>query len=89
MNIFRQYMATRSKHWKATKRLTFIMVLLWIVFGILFPYVFTDYLNQYRMAGFQLGFWMTMQGSIITFVVLLFVYSILMDRIDKKYKRKS
>jgi len=51
-------------------------------FGILF----VDELNTIRMGGFKLGFWFAQQGSIYVFVLLIFVYVRLMNKLDKKYK---
>jgi len=34
---------------------------------------------------FKLGFWFAQQGSIYTFVVIIFVYVYLMNRLDRKY----
>ena len=38
------------------------------------------------LGGFPLGFWFAHQGAIYFFVVLIFVYVFLMNRLDKKYK---
>jgi putative solute:sodium symporter small subunit len=45
-------------------------------------------LNQFKIAGFKLGFWFAQQGSIYVFVILIFVYIFLMNRLDKKYNLK-
>jgi putative solute:sodium symporter small subunit len=42
-------------------------------------------LDQIRIGGFKLGFWFAQQGSIYVFVILIFVYVFLMNRLDKKY----
>jgi putative solute:sodium symporter small subunit len=47
--------------------------------------LFRDQLNTIRVGGFKLGFWFAQQGSIYVFVVLIFVYVRLMNRLDKKY----
>ena len=40
------------------------------------------------MGGFKLGFWFAQQGSIYIFVLLIFVYVFLMNRLDKKYHKE-
>ena len=50
-------------------------------FGILL----VDELNNLRIGAFKMGFWFAQQGSIYTFVVLIFVYVWLMNRLDKKH----
>ena len=42
-------------------------------------------LNQYYIGGFPLGFWFAHQGSIYAFVILIFVYVFLMNKLDKKF----
>lgn len=41
-------------------------------------------LNYIRLGGLPLGFWMAQQGSILVFVVLIFIYAIEMDKLDRK-----
>jgi putative solute:sodium symporter small subunit len=50
-------------------------------FGILLK----DQLDKFSIGGFKLGFWFAQQGSIYVFVILIFVYVWLMNRLDKKY----
>lgn len=45
--------------------------------------LFVDTLNRVRIGGFQLGFWFAQQGSIYVFVILIFVYVRLMNRLDR------
>jgi len=42
-------------------------------------------LDTIKIGGFKLGFWFAQQGSIYSFVILIFVYVWLMNRLDKKY----
>tara|TARA_B100001113_G_scaffold45816_1_gene32497 strand:+ start:376 stop:528 length:153 start_codon:yes stop_codon:yes gene_type:complete len=48
-----------------------------------------DQLNQIQMAGFKLGFWFAQQGAIYVFVILIFVYIYLMNRLDQRFKNKD
>jgi putative solute:sodium symporter small subunit len=50
-------------------------------FGILW----SETLDQIQIGGFKLGFWFAQQGSIYVFVILIFIYVFLMNRLDKKY----
>ena len=47
--------------------------------------LFRDVLNEFKIGGFKLGFWFAQQGSMYVFVVLIFVYVRLMNKLDKKY----
>mgnify|MGYP001993126899 CR=1 FL=1 len=51
-------------------------------FGILL----VEYLNEFQIGGFPLGFWFSQQGSIYIFVILIFIYIYLMNKLDKKFK---
>jgi putative solute:sodium symporter small subunit len=51
------------------------------VFGILL----VEELNTIRIGGFQLGFWFAQQGAIYVFVILIFVYIRLMNKLDKDF----
>ena len=42
-------------------------------------------LNRFYIGGFPLGFWFAQQGSIYVFVVLIWVYAIWMDHLDRRY----
>jgi len=48
-----------------------------------------DFLDSFRIGGFKLGFWIAQQGSIFVFVVLIFVYIRLMDKLDDEYNLNS
>lgn len=72
-------------YWK--KNLTYLSVLLGIWFLVSFGagILFVDWLDQFQFFGFKLGFWFAQQGSIYVFVVLIFVYVLLMNRLDRKH----
>jgi putative solute:sodium symporter small subunit len=44
-----------------------------------------DQLDQFRIGGFRLGFWIAQQGAIYVFVIEIFVYAWLMNRLDRKF----
>jgi len=74
-----------AAHWRTTVRYLIVFIVCWFAVGLLFPILIVEQLNQFRVGGLPLGFWFAMQGSTITFIVLLFVYSHLMNKLDKKY----
>jgi putative solute:sodium symporter small subunit len=47
--------------------------------------IFVDELNKIRIGGFKLGFWFAQQGAIYGFILIIFIYTILMNRLDKKF----
>jgi len=46
--------------------------------------LFVDSLDHIRLFGFKLGFWFAQQGAIYVFVVIIFLYVLLMNRLDQK-----
>ena len=75
----------QAAYWK--RNLSYIGVLLAIWAGVSYgaAILLADVLDRVRVFGFPLGFWFATQGSIITFVVLVFVYVKLMNDLDRKY----
>lgn len=79
-------MSRSSKsYWK--KNLFYLTVLLgiWFLVSYGFGILLKDQLDKFSIGGFKLGFWFAQQGSIYVFVILIFVYVWLMNRLDKKY----
>lgn len=81
-------MLTQEKataYWKENLGYLLILLLVWFIVSYGFGIFFADTLNQFRIGGAKLGFWFAQQGSIYVFVVLIFVYVRLMNKLDKKY----
>ncbi|HAS41431.1 MAG TPA: DUF4212 domain-containing protein [Microscillaceae bacterium] len=72
-------------YWKTNLRYLSILLTIWFVVSYGFGILLVDELNTIRLGGFKLGFWFAQQGAIFTFVVLIFVYVRLMNKLDKKY----
>ena len=70
-------------YWDRTKRLMWIMMALWVLFGYVI-HIFVTPLNSIKIAGFPLGFYMASQGSLIVFVVMLFWFAGRQDQIDRE-----
>lgn len=74
-----------TAYWKANLRYLTILLAIWFAVSYGAGIIFKDALNAFRIGGFQLGFWFAQQGSIYVFVVLIFVYVYLMNRLDRKF----
>lgn len=75
----------RTAYWQQNLRLVGMLLLIWFLVSYGCGILFVDQLNTIHLGGFKLGFWFAQQGSIYIFVVLIFVYVIQMNKIDKKY----
>jgi putative solute:sodium symporter small subunit len=74
-----------SAYWKINLRYLAILLSIWFFISYGCGILFADYLNQFSIGGFPLGFWFAQQGAIYVFVILIFVYVYLMNRLDKRY----
>ncbi|MBT4959775.1 MAG: DUF4212 domain-containing protein [Flavobacteriaceae bacterium] len=77
-----------QQYWKENLKYLVILLSIWFTVSFGFGILLIDELNQIKIAGFKLGFWFAQQGSIYVFVLLIFVYISLMNRLDKKYNIK-
>lgn len=72
-------------YWKENIRYVLILMAIWFIVSYGAGILFKDTLNEIRLGGFKLGFWFAQQGSMYVFVILIFVYVRLMNKLDKKY----
>ena len=78
-----------DNYWKANLKILFWLLLVWFLVSFGFGIIFSDYLDKFQIRGFKLGFWFSQQGSIYSFVVIIFVYVYLMEKLDKKYEESK
>ncbi|WP_299214469.1 DUF4212 domain-containing protein [uncultured Dokdonia sp.] len=76
---------TAQSYWKKNLRYLLILLVIWFAVSYGAGILFKDTLDTIQLGGFPLGFWFAQQGSIYVFVILIFVYVHLMNRLDKKY----
>ena len=72
-------------YWKTNIRYLVGLLIVWFVVSYGTGIIFAPTLNQFKLGGFPLGFWFAQQGAIYIFVILIFVYVYLMNRLDRKY----
>ena len=75
----------RKAYWKANLRLVLGCLVVWFACSYLFGILLVEQLNAIRLGGFKLGFWFAQQGSIYTFVALIFFYAWRMNLLDRRY----
>tara|TARA_R110001592_G_scaffold243783_1_gene504884 strand:+ start:129417 stop:129677 length:261 start_codon:yes stop_codon:yes gene_type:complete len=73
------------KYWRANLKLLAILLSIWFLVSYGAGIIFVDFLNQFKLGGFPLGFWFAQQGSIVTFVIIIFVYVRKMNQLDAKF----
>ncbi|MDA0302866.1 MAG: DUF4212 domain-containing protein [Bacteroidetes bacterium] len=76
----------QQAYWRENLRYLFILLTIWFLVSFGAGILFKDALNAFTMGGFKVGFWFAQQGSLVVFVLLIFAYVLLMNRLDKKYQ---
>ena len=79
----------RSTYWKKNLNYLSILLIIWFLVSFGAGILLVENLNQIKLAGFKLGFWFAQQGAIYSFVILIFVYIYLMNKLDKNYNSKQ
>lgn len=74
-----------TAYWKVNLKYLTILLSIWFVVSYGFGILLVEPLNDIRLGGFKLGFWFAQQGSIYVFLILIFVYVRLMNKLDKRF----
>ena len=74
-----------SAYWSANIRLITICMVIWALVSFGFGIILRPLLSGIAVGGTDLGFWFAQQGSILTFIALIFFYVIRMNAIDREY----
>ncbi len=72
-------------YWRANVRLQILLLAIWALFGYVLAILLAEVLNEATLGDLPLGFWFAQQSAIYVFVILIFVYAFLMDRVDHEY----
>tara|TARA_Y100001935_G_scaffold177456_1_gene146890 strand:- start:263 stop:514 length:252 start_codon:yes stop_codon:yes gene_type:complete len=78
-------MKTNISYWNANLIIVISLLSIWFLSSFGAGILFSDYLDNFNIGGFKLGFWFSQQGSIISFVFIIVIYCFLMNKLDKKY----
>ena len=74
-----------KKYWYKNLKYLTILLSIWFLVSFVCGIIFVEELNTIRIGGFKLGFWFAQQGAIYVFVILIFVYIRLMNKLDKEF----
>jgi len=74
----------QEAHWQATKRLMIITMLLWFFFSTV-VFMFAADINGVKFLGYPLGYYMTAQGSMLAFIVMIFWSNNRQEKIDREF----
>ena len=74
-------------YWKTNLKYLGILLSIWAFVSFGCGILFADQLDTIRIGGFKLGFWFAQQGAMYVFVVLIFTYVYLMNKLDKEIEK--
>ncbi|GAA4049906.1 DUF4212 domain-containing protein [Parerythrobacter jejuensis] len=77
--------AAEGAYWRENIRLLVTLMSIWFICSFGAGILFRDWLDQFSIGGYPLGFWFAQQGSIYIFIALIFVYVIRMKKIERKF----
>lgn len=72
-------------YWRRNLRYLAFLLIAWFVVSYGCGILFAEQLNAFTIGGFPLGFWFAQQGAIYFFVVIIFLYVRLMNRLDRDF----
>lgn len=78
-------MRSNASYWSANLRLMAICLVIWFIVSFGFGIILVEPLNNISLGGYKLGFWFAQQGSIYTFLFLIFFYAARMNKLDREY----
>lgn len=72
-------------YWKANRTLIAILLTIWALVSFVFGIFLAEPLYKVPVGSVPMSFWWAQQGSMIVFVILIFVYARRMDVLDRRY----
>ncbi|MEQ9426058.1 MAG: DUF4212 domain-containing protein [Cyclobacteriaceae bacterium] len=76
---------SRNAYWRRNIQYVTVLLSIWFLVSYVFGILLVNELNTIQIGGFKLGFWFAQQGSIYVFVVLIFIYVRLMNKLDQEF----
>lgn len=74
-----------QNYWKRNIRTLLILLTVWFIVSFGFGVLLVEPLNAIKIGGYKLGFWFAQQGSIFSFVAIIFVYVYRMNKLDEEF----
>lgn len=81
--------ADKQAYWRATKRLTISLLLVWFAVSFGAGILFRPWLDNFSIGGAPMGFWFAQNGAIYVFLVLIVIYCVRMTRLEARYGLKG
>lgn len=73
-----------KQYWHKNLTVTAVLLAIWFVVTFVIGYFARD-VNEVRVLGFPLAFYMAAQGALIIYVVIIWFYARYMNGLDREY----
>ena len=77
--------SSHRRYWRANLLVLGVLMSIWFLFSCVLSIFMVDWLNQFKLGGFPLGFWIAQQGTTVVFILLVAAYVLIMKKLDHKY----
>lgn len=77
-------MKLTDAYWQKTRRLTLILLIIWVLITFILSW-YSSWLNQWQFLSFPFGFYMAAQGSLLIYLLLIWIYNRRMRQLDAEY----
>lgn len=81
--------SSSQRYWKNNLIVITVLLTIWAIVSCICGILLIEPLNEFKFGQLPFGFWVANQGSMITFVILILVYAVVMDGIDRKFQKES
>ena len=78
-------MNNSQSYWRTNILIVCVLLAIWFVAGYVLSIFCIEEMNQFAIGKLGAGFWMAQQGAIYVFILLVLVYAVLMDWVDRKF----
>lgn len=79
-----QLTARHEEYWHKNLVITAILLVIWFIVTFVEAWYARE-LNGVTFLGFPLGFYMSAQGSLIIYVIMIWIYARYMNNLDREY----
>jgi putative solute:sodium symporter small subunit len=76
--------AKHHEYWRRNLVITAVLMVIWFIVTFVEGWYARE-LNNFSFLGFPLGFYMSAQGSLIVYVVIIWFYARYMNKLDIEY----
>jgi len=77
-----------TRYWRANVLVMIVLLSAWALAGLGCGILWADTLNEWSVGGYPLGFWFAQQGAIVVFLLLVLLYALILNRLDRQHHRR-